>query len=703
MPIEKHTSQPSQFPQDIHNFGDVSRGPVGGNFHKLGGMEKAAKDRPLDSLELGPTSFAEPSPHISLPAQFLHCDDYGAGRFSLHVYTKDMDNPKEISEGILNLTLEIIYVLTGQDYVLVKKLGDLVIPSREPGEGLCRDLIPILELSPLSQGHEDKMEKIRDLTNKMIQLLTLEVPLRYEDTAVYFSMEEWEYVEGHRDRYKDVMVEDPRPSSVGDPSSNISPGEPRTCGDPSLIRTDNPESRPPKSTKEKAPKPKRITRGKSKLDTTQHLKYCPTDSDKGERNNVLVKKKSRTFCKEEPKDDAAEDPPMDQTSIECEETSVSQGASNEGSHCSSQKAKPPSTECNQCGKTFTRKSAYIAHYKTHLEPDTYTCNDCGRCFGNKWRYVIHRRSHTGEKAFSCSECKKSFTCKSYLVRHQRIHTGRRPYLCKECGRRFFGSTHLTRHLRLHTGEKPFSCEECGKCFTDKASSLKHQQVHTGERPFTCPECDKCLASKSSFVVHLRTHTGERPFKCLECELSFSDKSRLCKHQNTHVGVKPFSCPECGRSFARKAHLVRHQRTHTGEQPYFCNECNRRFTNKVNLVSHMRCHTGERPFSCPECSKSFKFNAQLVVHQRTHTGEKPFACTYCEVKFSSRPNLVKHVRIHTGEKPFPCTQCDKRFRRKSHLDIHLKTHSKASEYSCDKCGRRFRFQGFLNRHLKLHEK
>ncbi|XP_073412854.1 gastrula zinc finger protein XlCGF66.1-like [Dendrobates tinctorius] len=116
----------------------------------------------------------------------------------------------KMAERILNLTLEIIFHLTGEDYTLVKTSSDRCqSPVSEGREGT---MSPIPGPPPHHQIHEDiNAQKILELTNKMIELLTGEVPIRCQDVTVYLSMEEWEYLEGHKDRYQEVMMGEHRP------------------------------------------------------------------------------------------------------------------------------------------------------------------------------------------------------------------------------------------------------------------------------------------------------------------------------------------------------------------------------------------------------------------------------------------------------------------------------------------------------------
>ncbi|KAM5141476.1 gastrula zinc finger protein XlCGF66.1-like [Mantella aurantiaca] len=129
------------------------------------------------------------------------------------------EDQSHMTERILNLTLEIIYLLTGQSYHLVKS-GDQVTIMVPPPHSL--------------KPERNHVKKILEVTQKMIGVLTGEVPIRCQDVTVYFSMEEWEYLEGHKDLYKDVMMDNQPPLTSPDGSSNRNP--PERCPHPLYSR-----------------------------------------------------------------------------------------------------------------------------------------------------------------------------------------------------------------------------------------------------------------------------------------------------------------------------------------------------------------------------------------------------------------------------------------------------------------------------------
>ncbi|XP_075440221.1 uncharacterized protein LOC142484874 isoform X2 [Ascaphus truei] len=248
------------------------------------------------------------------------------------------------------------------------------------------------------------------------------------------------------------------------------------------------------------------------------------------------------------------------------------------------------------------------------------CAECGICFSNHFDYIKHQKNHMVEKPFECPECGKNFRRKASLLEHNRIHTGETPYTCSVCGMSFRWRSYLVQHQRVHTGETPYKCNDCGKTFSQSSNLIEHKRIHTGEKPFSCYECGRSFSQKAHLIQHQRIYTGEKPYKFSACKESIRWKSDVLQHQRFHTGKAPYTCSECGKCFSQRSNGVIHQRVHTGETPYKCSECGKFFSRKANLVRHQMLHTGETPFKCNDCGKGFTQITHLTHHQKTLTGK-----------------------------------------------------------------------------------
>ncbi|XP_073517011.1 gastrula zinc finger protein XlCGF66.1-like [Phyllobates terribilis] len=443
----------------------------------------------------------------------------------------DLDRD-QMAERILHLTLEILFRLTGEDYTVVKKTSS-ERHQVHVSEGWERPLSPFTGPPPHPLIHEDiNDQKILDLTYKMIELLTGEVPIRCQDVTVYFSMEKWEYLEGHKDLYKDVMMEVPQTLTSPDLSSKRTTPErcphpllPYDCKqeDPNVPQDHQGEDLTHINTTERGDE-----RCKEEIPTYDYPDDCTRRSEEQLTSSIFK----------------SNDLEIPQDTIEVNAINPDLPSSLHSKDLSSDHLKQvlssdslPTTKENQSHKISIKKE---------IAPKTkkrFSCSESGKCFTEKLSLIRHQITHKAEKPFSCSECGKCFSRKSCLVNHQRTHTGEKPFSCSECEKSFNQKSDLVNHQRTHIAEKPFSCSECGKCFSRKSVLVKHKRNHTGKQPFSCSECGKCFSLKSCLVKHKRTHTGEKPFSCSECGKCFKDKSDLFKHQRTHTGEKPFSCSE----------------------------------------------------------------------------------------------------------------------------------------------------------------
>ncbi|XP_073418370.1 uncharacterized protein [Dendrobates tinctorius] len=513
------------------------------------------------------------------------------------------EDRNETTRRLFHCALEIISLLSGEDYTIVRNTpGGCVTPIIHLQESGGRSPGPITEPPPHSPIHE-RNKKILELSNKMIELLSGEVPIRCQDVAVYLSMEEWEYLEGHQDRYQAVMMEELRPLTPPDGSRRRNP--PERCPRP-LYSQDCPEEnhnipedhqgedliiiKVEDETEEEA-----MTRGDQPCvsDTKEEtpigvttenlsrnfsgnfmlLNYKVEDEDIKQRateeNLINFYANSGHYSTDLTYDPPNPEEPSDQSQIVISSVTGRKGV--------------------QCGGKLIKSSELLQHRRIHIGKKPYSCLECGKCLSDKASLIRHEKSHTGEKPYSCSECGKCFTLKSGLIMHQRVHKGEKPHSCIECGKCFITKTKLKEHFRIHTGEKPFPCSVCGKYFRSQSCLLSHKKIHTVEKPYSCSECGKCFKYKSGFIMHQKVHTGEKPHSCIECGKCFITITKLKEHYRIHTGEKPFSCSVCGKCLVSRSSLRSHEKTHERKQ-HSCSLCTKCFSKKSSLVKHQRIHT-----------------------------------------------------------------------------------------------------------------
>ncbi|XP_063289752.1 oocyte zinc finger protein XlCOF7.1-like isoform X2 [Pelobates fuscus] len=589
----------------------------------------------------------------------------------------------KMTERILNLTLEIIYLLTGEEYVIVKRPGERVRHSSSPcvsgGPYKVQSSSTLPSLHSLThERNNDK--KILELTNKIIQLLT---------------GEDWEYLEEPKDCYKDIMKEKNQPirtrdghfgrnthkgfyttfSSSGSGNKDKNPIKCNAqtkhasqieiklalCKEGHVKDTDVHTPTELKQTEYTSARIKNELASNEKGNLTSTDTYIPTEHKQAEYTSTYYKNKTNlceeenitdpnmhspaeyitTYIKEEPASCEEDNlTPTDYTYVNIKEESTS----GEDENITDTEIYAPAehTETDYSSTQIKEEGHPTDTYfyiTSHHKRAEYMLNEECRNDSSDMLRVCNSLSIEQHK-----ESIKNYNILSASTFGKRNNTTDGIYSCPERPESHATDSDPVKLAKGHR-KKLLACPECGKCYTRRSILVVHQRSHTGEKPFSCFECGKCFTDKSNLLTHQKIHTGENPFSCLECGRCFPYRSYLVKHQKIHTTDKPFSCPVCGKRFAESVGLTTHQRTHTVDKPFSCNQCGKTFVSKSNLAAHQKLHTGERQLKCSECGECFTTKSNLLSHLRSHTSERPFSCPECGKCFSHRSYVNKHQKIH----------------------------------------------------------
>ncbi|KAM4794613.1 uncharacterized protein WCC33_019337 [Rhinophrynus dorsalis] len=513
---------------------------------------------------------------------------------------------EQVTEKVLNLTLEIICLLTGEDCIIVKKRSEHVAQDVSPGvsEEFRRTQNHCIEPSPNPLTHSEN-------NDQALHPPTVEVPVRCEDVAVYLSMEEWEYLEEHKKHYEDMIKEKHQRSRSGGCESleteitkNESDSEP--SGDHQDYQENSPHQDTSTDESSNSHMPESCHVPSDSPDCTEEDNGISQDNrvendrlgnpagNVSEISPVHVEPGGEIILQQCKKEEIPTEMNTDETSIK----NRPEGYLNP----------PYSQDCTEEDNQIPPD--YQIEPRVGILPQQCKEEEIPTEISTAPQFILNNVYYT-----QCDEGSNlvSDSSSSDILRNS--------------------VTVLDTDLNLH---KEFNLTDSPTEHTRTQYPSAFIKKHTKTNILTFQECvsqkykysmyDRNVNNELYDVMsHQRTQNAEMktPFKDQAYPTNYSlistdqTDQRPVTHQKIHTGDKQKYCFQCGKFLAKTTNFALHQRIHTGEKPYKCTQCGKSFTRNANLTLHQRIHTGEKPFQCMLCGKFFTYISNLYKHQRLH--------------------------------------------------------------------------------------
>ncbi|XP_068112886.1 zinc finger protein 160-like isoform X2 [Hyperolius riggenbachi] len=660
-----------------------------------------------------------------------------------------MEDWSHMTERILDLTLEIIQLVTGENYKIVKETsGELLTPSSHR-HGPSH----ITEQPPHSLISErNNVMKIVEVINKMMELLT---------------GKEWQYL-GHKEFFKDTMIEIQLPLTSPDVSSNRNPPERytdslyyhnctqehptidnhyqaeklidiklevkeekeedieeetevtggRQCMEEGDMMVTSELGMPVSDVSSNINPPERCTGPLYSQDCTQEDHTISHNYQNGKQNNVSI------TGEEEVKEEEGADSVMEEAELSgghkhlCSDFKIESSTHTIPPESSTGPLYPQ--DCAQKDHRYVlqyqaEELTDIKHEIKEEEEETEVtggrqCMEEGDMMvTSKLGMPVSDGSNNRNPPEGCTgplyfqDC----TQEDPTIPHH-YQAEERTDLKVEV-KEEEEETEVTGGRQCMEEEDRMVTSELGMPVSDRNDVRNPSEVHPIPPPDGATEDDGVTqCSPITGNTHHRDHSADGSPSDPE---ESSDQSHSIKAPSNaedsfsnisadRCGArKRLSCSECGESFSRKSTLTLHLKTHIEGHPYSCSECGKGFTENKDLLHHQKTHTGKHPFSCLHCDKHFVNKGNLVNHQKIHQSKHPFSCSECGKGFHFKADLCSHQICHRGQRPFSCSECGKAYTRKDHLLIHQTCHTGERPFSCSECGKNFSNKYYLHRHQK----